>query len=165
MEFKQTKDIGLQNYYRFLTKDLEYVEHKKKVKKLHQNRVSKPIISKQKYLIDTQISELPELICRELAKKEKIDSKYNLCTLCNTVIDASAIKAHLESKSHKKHKTTSKNTDDAQVIIVCDEQEMIAQRFNALKRKCKKVKYYIEVTCLKNESTFTKDTISGPNLS
>ena len=161
-DIKETKDNSLQNYYRLLTKDLEYIELKKKTKKQIQSRAPKPNL-KPRYILDTQISELPELICRELAKTERPDSKYNLCTLCNTVIDAESIETHLASKSHKKHRNSNKNTDDSQVIIICDEQEMIAQRFNALKRKCKKVKHYIEVTCLKNDAVFAKDTISAPN--
>lgn len=160
-DVKELKDNGLQNYYRFLTKDLEYVELRKRANKQIKPRTNPA--PKPKFQINTQISELPELICREMAKKDKLDNKYNLCTLCNTVIDAQSIEEHLASKTHKKHRSSLKTVDEAQVIIVCDEQEMIAQRFNALKRKCKKVKHYIEVVCLKNETVFIKDAVSAPN--
>ena len=148
---KETDITFLSQYYNFLTHNKN--KKKTRLKPRKNRKTSLAIIKSQK------IEELPELICREVAIKEKKSlqtNKFNYCKICEQVVKD--VETHLNSKNHSKLFSLSKKKRYKEnVMTLVGENKVTQQRFSALKRKCKKIKQCIQIRYLKNEDLYLKN--------
>ena len=103
-----------------------------------------------------RISEMPELICRDIkqTKKESGVQQTRLCILCDVVLEDETDKEHLLNKNHKKNKSQYVYTslEESNCIILCSNRELVNERLSYLKKKSKKIRYQISIQCMKFES-------------
>lgn len=116
----------------------------------------------------TQISEMPELICKTIRKGKKADTQKpetRLCILCDVVLQESD-KKHLESKTHKKNKSQYIYTslEESNCIVLCTDMQLVKERYLNLRKKCRKIRHQISIRCLKLESkSGSKESYNSEN--
>lgn len=116
----------------------------------------------------TQISELPELICRDIRKSKKPvgEPETRLCILCDQVLEKESDQTHLNSKEHKKNKSLYIYTslEESNCIVLCTDRGLVNERFMHLRKKSKKIRHQISAKCLKYETKqSSKETYTSEN--
>lgn len=172
---KSKKTKMLKAFYRFLTKDTESLNKirilKMKNLSLRQTRNS----ASMDFLdMNNDISEFPELLCRELeAVKDGKDKQPEkcFCTLCDSILkEGETVEAHLNSKTHKKYKLYYGLTfsEDTNSVVFVAERNLSLERLHFLKNKCKKIKQQLSNKAFGNESFCsgkeTHTSINKPRL-
>lgn len=146
-------------YYRFLTKDTESLHKIRQLKIKNMSMIQKKnAMSSDALDFNEDISELPELLCRDeknFKDERVIQNDKCYCTLCDLILkEFENVENHMNSKLHRKNKSHYCLTfsEDTNSIVFVSEGNLSVERLSAMKNKCKKIKQQLSTKSLSSEA-------------